>query len=141
MSKLVRASLSIEEDLLQRFDQLVETSGHENRSEAIRDLIRARLIEEEWSQNEHQTAVATVTLVYDHSKRQLAYQIEEHGHQHHDVVTSSMHIHLSPNICLEIIVLKGSPSKLTHVANYLIGLPGVLHGKAVYSQYEPEVTP
>lgn len=141
MSRIIRASLSMEQDLMERFDRFVEKSGHDNRSEAIRDLIRARLLEEEWDDHEGRAnteALASVTLLYDHSRRKLSRQIEEHGHQHHDVVLSSMHIHVSPEMCMEVIVLRGSPEQLKHVANHLIGLPGVLHGKAVYSR--PDLT-
>jgi CopG family nickel-responsive transcriptional regulator len=132
MSELTRASLSIEQDLMERFDRFVEESGHKNRSEAMRDLIRARLVEEEWGQDQEE-AVASVTLVYDHDRRNLAHQIEVHGHEHHEEVLSSMHIHLSAHTCLEIIILRGAPDKIKHVANHLIGMPGVLHGQAVYS--------
>lgn len=133
MSELIRASLSIEQDLMERFDAFVEHSGHGNRSEAVRDLIRARLIEEEWGEGVDE-AVGSVTLLYDHSKRKLTRQIEEHGHEHHEVVLSSMHIHISADVCMEIVVLRGSPDEIKHVANHLIGLPGVLHGRAVYSR-------
>ncbi|WP_045115748.1 nickel-responsive transcriptional regulator NikR [Plesiocystis pacifica] len=133
MSDLVRASLSIEQELMDRFDRFVENSGHGNRSEAVRDLIRARLVEEEWGEGAEE-AVASVTLIYDHAKRRLSRQIEEHGHEHHDVVLSSMHIHVSEHACLEVVVLRGHPDEIKHVANHLIGLPGVLHGRAVYSR-------
>lgn len=136
MSELVRASLSIEQDLIERFDRLVEASGHKNRSEAVRDLIRARLSEEEWDQGGGE-AVASVTLLYDHTRRRLTRQIEEHGHEHHDVVLSSMHIHVSPDVCLEVVVLRGQPHEIKHVANHLIGLPGVMHGQAVFSRPTP----
>lgn len=135
MPRLIRASLSMEQDLMERFDRFLEKSGHDNRSEAVRDLIRARLLEEEWDEDDAE-AIASVTLLYDHSQRKLARQIEEHGHQHHDVVLSSMHVHVSAETCIEVIVLRGAPEQLKHVANHLIGLPGVLHGKAVYSRMD-----
>lgn len=135
MSELVRASLSIEQELIERFDRFVEESGHDNRSEAIRDLIRARLIEEEWDRGPG-VAVASVTLLYDHSQRKLTRQLEEHGHEHHDVVLSSMHIHVSADVCLEVVVLRGAPDEIRHVANHLIGMPGVLQGRAVYSRVD-----
>lgn len=135
MPRLIRASLSMEQDLMERFDRFLEKSGHDNRSEAVRDLIRARLLEEEWDEDDAE-AIASVTLIYDHSQRKLARQIEEHGHQHHDVVLSSMHVHVSAETCIEVIVLRGAPEQLKHVANHLIGLPGVLHGKAVYSRVD-----
>lgn len=137
MTELVRASLSIEQDLMERFDRFIEESGHSNRSEAMRDLIRARLIEDE-SERATGEAMASVTLVYDHGKRRLARQIEEVGHEHHDVVHSSMHVHVSHDICMEVVVLRGPAKELRHVANHLIGLPGVLHGRAVYSSVAPQ---
>ena len=131
-SNLVRASLAIEEDLLERFDRSIERSGHGNRSEAVRDLIRAHLLEASWGEGTT-NALASVTLIYDHRRRNLARQIEEHGHAHHDAIVSSMHIHLSPHLCMEVVVLRGEPTELRQVADHLIGLPGVLHGQAVYS--------
>lgn len=133
MPDIVRASLSIDQDLMEWFDQFVERSGHNNRSEAVRDLIRARLLEEEWDSGSGE-AVASVTLLYNHGKRRLSRQIEEHGHDHHEVVLSSMHIHISAAVCMEVVVLRGRPNELRHVANHLIGLPGVLHGRVVYSR-------
>lgn len=139
MSKLTRVSLSIEKQLMEQFDQFVDQSGHNNRSETIRDLIRARLTEERWDQDSND-AIASVTLLYDHSRRDLSRNIEEHGHQHHDEVLSSMHIHVTPRLCLEVVVLRGQPAEIKHVADHLIGMPGVLHGQAVYSRADlPEV--
>lgn len=134
MSELVRASLSIDQELMVRFDRFIEHSGHTNRSEAMRALIRARLLEDEWRESED--ALASVTLVYDHSTRRLAGQIEDHGHDHNEVVLSSMHIHVSKDLCLEVVALRGKPAELRHVANHLIGLPGVLHGRVVYTHIE-----
>ena len=133
MSELVRASLSIEQELMDRFDRFITASGHGNRSEAMRDLIRARLVAEEWGQGDGE-ALASVTLIYDHDQKKLSRQIEEHGHEHHDVVLSSMHVHISKRVCLEVVVLRGRPDQVSHVANHLIGLPGVMHGQAVYSR-------
>lgn len=133
MSELVRASISIERELMERFDALIERAGHKNRSEAVRDMVRARLLEDAWAEGADE-ALATVTLLYDHSKRRLSRQIEEHGHEHHDVVLSSMHIHVSPDVCLEVVVLRGEPEEVKHVADHLIGLPGVLHGRAVFTR-------
>ncbi len=137
MSDLVRASISIETELMERFDRFVETSGHSNRSEAIRDLIRARLLEEAVGDGEPEL-IGTVTVLYDHAQRRVTRQIEEHGHAHHDVVLSSMHIHVSPEVCLEIVALRGPADEVKHVANHLIGMPGVLHGRAVYSRADVE---
>ena len=135
MSELVRASLSIERSLMERFDVWVEGSGHSNRSEAMRDLIRAKLSEEALERGEGEV-IASVTLLYDHHARRLSRQIEERGHEHHGLVLSSMHVHLSERLCLELIVLRGALDELRALADHLIGLEGVLHGQAFYSSTE-----
>lgn len=120
---------------MERFDRFIVESGHGNRSEAMRDLIRARLFEEDWGYGRG-IVLASVTLLYDHSKRRLTRQIEEHGHEHYDVVLSSMHIHVSHDVCMEVVVLKGEPTEVKRVADHLVGLPGVLHGRAVFSRVD-----
>jgi CopG family nickel-responsive transcriptional regulator len=131
MSEIERVSLAIESDLLARFDELIESSGHGNRSEAMRDLIRNRLIEEDWSSNAASDAVASVTLVYDHTKRELADRLLEVGHDHHAEVIATLHVHLDEEHCLEVVALRGKPKQLRHIADHLIGMKGVKHGKLV----------
>lgn len=137
MAEKERVSLAIEPDLLARFDALVERSGHGNRSEAVRDLIRSRLIEEEWVSSTRGDAVATVTLVYDHSKRDLADRLLEVGHDNHDAVMASLHVHLDHDNCLEVIALRGKPTELRGIADHMIGMKGVKHGKVVLSSGVP----
>jgi CopG family transcriptional regulator, nickel-responsive regulator len=136
MSEKERVSLAIEPELLARFDALIEQTGG-NRSEAVRDLIRNRLIEEEWVSATRGEAVATVTLVYDHSKRDLADRMLEIGHDHHHAIMASMHVHLDHDNCLEVIALRGEAKHLRHVGEHLIALKGVKHGKVVLSSVDP----
>lgn len=137
MAETERVSLAIESELLSRFDALTEKSGHGNRSEAVRDLIRNRLIEEEWATANSGEAVATVTLVYDHSKRELADRLLEVGHDHHGAVLATLHVHLDHDNCLEIVALRGKPKQLRQIADHLIGMKGVKHGKLVLSSPNP----
>jgi CopG family transcriptional regulator, nickel-responsive regulator len=137
MSDLERVSLAIEADLLGRFDALIERSGHGNRSEAVRDLIRNRLIEEDWQREASGEVVATVTLVYDHHRRELADRLLEVGHDHHGAVIATLHIHLDHHNCLEIIALRGKAKQLRKIADHLIGMKGVKHGKVVVSSPVP----
>jgi CopG family nickel-responsive transcriptional regulator len=132
MPDLERVSLAIEKDLIERFDRLLERRDKKNRSEAIRDLVRNRIIEEEWETGRGET-VATVTLVYDHTKRELADRLLEAGHEHHGMVLATMHVHLDETNCLEVIALRGRPTELRHLADHLIGMKGVKHGKLVMS--------
>lgn len=137
MAETERVSLAIESDLLKRFDSLIESSGHGNRSEAVRDLIRSRLVEEELANASTGEAVATVTLVYDHTKRELADRLLEVGHDHHGAVIATLHVHLDHENCLEIVALRGKPKELRHIADHLIGMKGVKHGKVVFSSPNP----
>jgi CopG family nickel-responsive transcriptional regulator len=130
MSDLERVSLAIEKDLIERFDALVARDGKANRSEAIRDLIRARLVEEEIAVGRGEM-VASVTIVYDHHKRELADRLLSVGHDHHKAVLASMHVHLDEVNCLEVVALRGKGKDVRHLAEHLIGMKGVKHGKLV----------
>ena len=82
-------------------------------------------------------AVATVTLVYDHSKRDLADRLLEVGHDNHGAIMASMHVHLDHDNCLEVVALRGDPKNLRAIADHLIGMKGVKHGKVVLSSADP----
>ena len=132
MSSLTRFGISMENQLLSRFDSLIKKLGYTNRSEAFRDLVRNRLVEEEWRQdNGDQITVGTITLIYDHHQRELSDRLTEHQHQHHNLVISTMHVHLDHDHCLEVLVVKGTSHKIQTFAGQLIGLKGVKHGKLV----------
>jgi CopG family transcriptional regulator, nickel-responsive regulator len=132
MSVLERVSLAIEKSLIERFDALVERDGKANRSEAMRDLIRNRLIEEEVSAGRGEI-VGTLTIVYDHRKRELTDRLTSTAHDHHDQILSSMHVHLDRDNCLEVLALRGRAKDLRHLAEHLLGMKGVKHGKLVLS--------
>ena len=130
MTDLTRFGISIDERLLAQFDQMINNKGYVNRSEALRDLIRNALIEEEWSDDNQQT-VATVTLVYDHHTRDLSDKLTEQQHSHHEEIVSTLHVHLDHQHCLEVVVIKGLASRVKRIADELIGTKGVKHGKLV----------
>lgn len=132
MTDLSRFSISMDDRLLQRFDELTEKKGYGNRSEAIRDLIRGALVEEQWASEDIET-VGTVTLVYDHHTRDLADKLTEHQHSHHEAIVSTLHIHLDAHHCLEVVVVKGKALEVKRLADELIGTKGVKHGKLVTS--------
>jgi CopG family nickel-responsive transcriptional regulator len=130
--ELERVSLAIEKALLGRFDRLLRKRGLGNRSEAMRDLIRRRLVEEDTLGGRGE-AVASLTLVYDHAQRELSDRLVATGHHHHARVLSTMHVHLDERMCLEVMALRGKPAELRHLADHLIGLKGVKHGQLVMS--------
>ncbi len=130
MSDLTRFGISINTQLLQQFDDLIADKGYMNRSEAIRDLIRKALIEEQAGKDDEEI-IGTITLVYNHHTRELAKQLTHHQHSHHESVLSSLHIHLDAENCLEVIVVKGRSRTVRQMADEMIGTRGVKHGKLV----------
>ena len=127
MSDTVRFGVSISEALLEQFDELIDRRGYSNRSEAIRDLIRERLIEQEWK--EHEEVVGVITLLFDHHKRHLSDELTDAQHRNHDTVLATTHVHLDRDNCLEMIAVRGRAGEVQKVASDLIGRKGVKHGK------------
>ncbi|MHB9002610.1 MAG: nickel-responsive transcriptional regulator NikR [Coriobacteriia bacterium] len=132
MSEVVRFGVSADARLLEKFDTLLADKGYVNRSEAVRDLIRNALVEEQWAVGEAES-VGTVTLVYDHHSTDLSDKLTEHQHSHHQEIVSSLHIHLDAHHCLEVVVMRGRAREIARLANELIGTRGVKHGKFVAS--------
>jgi CopG family nickel-responsive transcriptional regulator len=135
MEGLTRVSISLESALLKAFDHSNEAKGYATRSEAIRDLIRERLIREE-EQSAAGDGVAVVTLVYDHHARELAARLIDKQHHHHDLVVSSLHVHLGARHCLEVSVLRGPMEKVRHLGEELLATKGVLHGDVRFTSSE-----
>jgi CopG family nickel-responsive transcriptional regulator len=130
MSNLVRFGVSIDERLLDRFDELIAERSYVNRSEALRDLIRGALVEDQWEAGDAE-AIGTVTLVYDHNSHDLADKLTDHQHTHHEEIVSTLHVHLDADHCLEVVVLRGVARDLKGIADSLIGTKGVKHGRFV----------
>ncbi len=123
-----RFGVSIDDSLLLRFDTLIERKGWLNRSEAIRDLIRDRLVSEQWDAGTEQTA-GTITLVYSHDTRELTETLTELQHDHYAAIISTMHIHLDGHNCLEVLVVRGKAGEIRRIADRLTGTKGVKLGK------------
>ena len=128
MSELVRFGISMNEQLLEVFDKKIVSQGYANRSEAVRDLIRNRLVEMEW-EDENQEVAGTITLVYDHHVRGLSNLLTELQHNWHDMILSTTHVHLDHHNCLEVLVLKGPAGQAREVADKLVSVKGVKHGQ------------
>jgi CopG family nickel-responsive transcriptional regulator len=132
MADLTRISISLDSALLEAFDKLTGGQGYTTRSEAIRDLIRDRLLRED-TKHKKGEQVAVVTMVYDHHARELTSRLIDMQHHHHDVVVSSMHVHLGVRHCLEVSVLRGPAHEVTHLGEELLATKGVLHGEITYT--------
>ena len=127
MSDLVRFGVSIDKKLLERYDEMIK-GVYDNRSEAIRDLIRDKIVEEEW-QDSKEEVVGSLTLLYNHHQRGLTEKMLNLQHDYHYLFKSNLHLHLSHKYCLEVIVVQGQVKELKQVAQTLIGLKGVQHGE------------
>jgi CopG family transcriptional regulator, nickel-responsive regulator len=128
MADLVRFGVSINEDLLNKFDSLIVHKGYHNRSEAIRDLIRNQLVEVEW-ENENEEVAGTVTLIYDHHVRGLSDLLVELQHDFYELILSTMHMHLDHHNCLEVLSVKGIARDVRQLSERLISVKGVKHGR------------
>jgi CopG family nickel-responsive transcriptional regulator len=127
MGKIVRFSVSIEEELLSSFDGLIRERGYQTRSEAIRDAIRRQLIHQEWEAGEEVAGV--ITLLYDHHRPGLSEALTQIQHHALPEVISSTHVHLDGSNCLEFIAVKGESQAIKTLADRLISLKGVKHGE------------
>jgi len=128
MGQTIRFGVSLDSDLLEKFDALCEERCYQTRSEAIRDLIRNTLVQKEWEDTEKEIA-GTLTLVYDHHKSDLAQRLTEMQHDAHDVILCSMHVHLDHDNCLEVLALRGAGGAVRELGQKLISTKGVKHGK------------
>jgi CopG family transcriptional regulator, nickel-responsive regulator len=128
MSEITRFGVSIDDQLIKKFDALIARKGYTTRSEAIRDMIRDSLVEQEWEAEDRET-VGTITLVYNHHTRELDHALTDMQHKSFHQIVSALHVHLDAHNCLEVLVVKGKSSEIRKIADRLIGTRGVKHGK------------
>ena len=136
--ELIRFSISIPSKLLEKFDQIIEEIGYENRSEAIRDLIRDFIIRHEWEVGNEEVA-GTITIVYSHDEGDVVKALLDLQHEYLDEIISSLHVHMDEHNCLEVIVVKGEAKKIKMIADKLLSLKGVKHGKLVMTSTGKEL--
>ncbi|MGV8056987.1 MAG: nickel-responsive transcriptional regulator NikR [Smithellaceae bacterium] len=125
MSELVRFGVSLEKELLERFDDLIRRRKYTNRSEALRDMIRQELLKQEWKAGGE--IAGAITFIYDHHTRELLSKITDIQHDSQEVIISSQHIHLDHHNCLEIIAVKGRVKRVLKLADSLKAIKGVQH--------------
>ncbi len=128
MNKLTRTALAIDSDLLEKFDGWMAARGYTNRSEAVRDLIRSALIEAQW-ENPDAKVVAVLSIIYDHAMRSLAQEITHLQHEDHHAIICSQHVHLTHQLCLEVILMQGTAAQLRRLGDTIVSTVGVKAGK------------
>jgi CopG family transcriptional regulator, nickel-responsive regulator len=125
MADLYRFGVSLEKDLIDDFDKHIESHNYRNRSEAIRDLIRADLVKKEWLSDSD--VAGAITMNYDHHHRELVNTLMDIQHDFQGLVISTQHVHLDHHNCLEIIAVKGRARTVEKLANQLKAQKGVMH--------------
>jgi CopG family transcriptional regulator, nickel-responsive regulator len=138
VTKLVRFGVAMEEELLARFDGLIEKRGYPNRSEALRDLVRHELDHDAWEFGGR--IVATVTLIYDHHVRELTERLTEIQHDFGSRIISTLHVHLDHDHCMEVIAARGPSAEIKRLAERLLGAKGVLSGDVTAAALPDEPT-
>lgn len=125
----------MDESLLNRFDQWIQVKGYENRSEAVRNLVRDALVQKAWDDDEQYVA-GSILIFYDHQQRDTSRELTEIQHKMHDAILATTHFHLDHHNCLEIIVVKGKSKELRQLSDQLISAKGVKYGKFTVSPVE-----
>jgi CopG family nickel-responsive transcriptional regulator len=131
-----RVTISLEEPLLAEFDRYIARKGYQNRSEAVRDLVRDRLEAERPAEPDAGYSVGCVSYIYNHHQRDLAQRLTNAQHGHHDMVLSSLHVHLDHENCLEVTLLRGATREVRDFAEGLIAETGVHHGRIALTAVE-----
>jgi CopG family transcriptional regulator, nickel-responsive regulator len=126
MTKLARFGVSLERDLLNKFDRHIRRMNYANRSEAFRDLIRRELVRREWEEGED--VAGAVTIIYDHHRRELVTKLMDIQHDFQKNIISTQHVHLDHDNCLEIVAVRGKPDDVRRLADSLLSVKGVKHG-------------
>jgi CopG family nickel-responsive transcriptional regulator len=129
---VARFSVSLEEELLAELDQYSVENSFANRSQALRHLIEKHIVEKKWQCNN--IVAGAIVMIYDHHKKDINSRSNDIQHSYFDVILSTQHYHLSHEICLEIIAVKGNANRLTELSDKLISIKGIKHGKLVMSK-------
>jgi CopG family transcriptional regulator, nickel-responsive regulator len=129
---VVRFSVSLEEELFKELDLFAKNNSFANRSQALRHLIEKNIVEKKWQCNN--IVAGAIVMIYDHHKKEIITRSNDIQHNYFDVILSAQHYHLSYDMCLEIIAVKGKAKILTELSDKLISIKGIKHGKLLMSK-------
>ena len=127
--ELMRIGVSLPDNLLDRFDEIIKKRGYSSRSEGIRDAIRNYIIHYEWMNEVEGERIGVITLIYEHEQRGLVSNLTDIQHLYTGLIRSSVHVHLDHDNCMEIIMLQGEGQQVKEVAEKMMALKGVKHVK------------
>ena len=126
-----RVTMTIDDELMDSLDAYMRASGHQNRSEAVRDLVRAGLMTQPRIDDGARRCMAALVYVYDHETRQLSKRLMDDHHSHTDLSIATLHVHIDAETCLEVSLLRGVKSEVDHFAKHVMGERGVRYGQLV----------
>ncbi len=126
-----RITITLEDELLEDIDTMIATRGYQNRSEAIRDMVRAGMQQASQKKPSADPCVGALVYVYDHAARDLSRRLVENYHGHHDLTLATLHVHLDDNRCMELTALRGPTNEVQHFADHVIAERGVSYGQLV----------
>jgi CopG family nickel-responsive transcriptional regulator len=136
-----RLTISLDDELAEAFDTLIQRRGYANRSEAVRDLLRRELGESDLSSGTARQCVAVLSYVFDHHERQLSSRLTSLQHDHHNLAIATMHAHISHEDCVETVILRGATSEVKAFAQSVIAETGVRHGQIQLIPVETKARP
>lgn len=125
MAKITRVGVTFPPDLLKDFDEITQKMGYQSRSKAIQDAVRLFVSDRKWIREEDTVQTGVILMVYDHETRGLESELTETQHEHSNLITSTLHIHISECDCLEAIAVKGKASEIHHLSDELTTRRGV----------------
>lgn len=141
MGDISRFGVSVDDDLLKSFDRSIAEQGYATRSEALSDLMRDSLVKARLEkQPEGADVLGSLTLVYDHHASDLTDKMGALQHDHHELVVSVLHVHISHDDCMEVIVLRGKAKDVRSLSDALLSLKGVKHGHLFVTLPGHEIT-
>ncbi len=129
MSRVERISISIPSNLLKEFDGIMEKRGYTSRSEALRDAIRDYIADYKWMSELGGDHAGSITMLFDHDQKGVLETLTELGHKYHDVIDTSIHIHLKEENCLEVIIVRGDSKRIRELTEKMMSIKGVKHVK------------
>ncbi|MCD5425513.1 MAG: nickel-responsive transcriptional regulator NikR [Methanosarcinaceae archaeon] len=136
--ELMRIGVSLPDNLLTKFDKIIETRGYSSRSEGIRDAIRSYIIRHEWMGDVKGKRIGSISLIYDHSKRGLMNTLTDVQHEYAKIIKTSIHVHLDHDDCFEVIVLEGEGVDFKNLAEKIMSLKGVKYMKLNTAEVKKE---
>lgn len=137
--KMIRFTVSISPELLERFDRAIKERAYTSRSKAVRDLIANFIVEREWEKSDREV-MGSLTILYDHESRGLLERLLKIQHERHENIISTMHMHIDEHNCMEILAVRGYPDQIREIADKILSCKGVKHGRLVMSATGAEIT-